>query len=200
MKAIKVEHESVRQLDVTDVSGIKEIGARMRQARVEQGLTLRAVAEAAGVSPGTVQKIEVGRLVPSIEIFLKVAKALRRRVSYFFAEDDEKSDLRLIRRESARIVPTRSRARIASIAEPLRDPKMEACIIDLPAGAQSGRPLTYAGELLFYCLGGTVRFLVRGRTEILRDGDTLHLKADIPHRWENPGKAPAWMLAVWVQG
>jgi transcriptional regulator with XRE-family HTH domain len=72
----------------------------MRQARVEQGLTLRAVAEAAGVSPGTVKKIEVGRLVPSIEIFLKVVKALRRRVSYFFAEDDEKYDLRLIRRGS----------------------------------------------------------------------------------------------------
>ncbi len=194
--------ESGRQLEATDVSDIraKAIGARIRQARIQQGLTLRAVAEAAGVSPGTVQKIEVGRLVPSIEIFLKVAKALRRRVSYFLDEDDEKSDLRLIRRGCGRVVPTRSHARITSIAEPLRDPKMEACVIDLPAGAQSGRPLTYAGELLFYCLGGAVRFFVRGGMEILRDGDTLHVKADIPHRWENPGKAPARMIAVWVRG
>lgn len=193
--------KSVRQVDATDGGSvpIRAIGARIRQARVEQGLTMRAVAEAAGVSPGTVQKIEVGRLVPSVEIFVKIATALRRRAGYLLGEEDQKPDLRIIRRGFAHVVSARSRAKILRIAEALRDPQMEACIIELSPRAQSGRPLTYNGEVLFHCLGGRVRFSVRGATENLSEGDTLHLKADIPHRWENPGKERARMIAVWTQ-
>jgi transcriptional regulator with XRE-family HTH domain len=174
------------------------IGERIRRVRTDQGLTLRAVAETAGVSPGTVQKIEAGRLVPSIQIFMRVAAALGRRASYFLGDEDGTVELRVIRRGGGRVLPTRSRMRISAVAETLHDPKMEAYLVELPAQARSGRPLGYRGELLFYCLRGGVKFWSRGRTETIRAGDTLHLKADIPHHWQNPTDIPAEMLVIWA--
>lgn len=176
------------------------IGERMRRVRTDQGLTLRAVAESAGVSPGTVQKIEAGRLVPSIQVFMRVATALGRRASYFLGDEDGAVEMRVVRRGGARAMPTRSRMRICAIAEALHDAKMEAYLIELPGRAHSGRPLGYRGELLFYCLRGAVKFWLRGRTETIRAGDTLHLKADISHHWQNPAGTPAEMLVVWAAG
>jgi quercetin dioxygenase-like cupin family protein len=44
---------------------------------------------------------------------------------------------------------------------------------------------------------GTLNFLVNGKREVLREGDTLHLKAQVPHRYENKTGAPAEFLAIW---
>ncbi len=86
----------------------------MRQARVEQGLTLRAVAEAAGVSPGTVKKIEVGRLVPSIEIFLKVVKALRRRAAIFLRKTTKSTTCGLSGAEADRTPSWKRESRVTA--------------------------------------------------------------------------------------
>ena len=76
---------------------VSKFGERLKRARLEQGLTLRKLAEAARVSPGTVQKIEAARLVPSIEIFAKIVRALHRSPSYFFGEGENQVNVRIIR-------------------------------------------------------------------------------------------------------
>jgi hypothetical protein len=44
---------------------------------------------------------------------------------------------------------------------------------------------------------GRINFNVRHTEEVLRSGDTLHLKADIPHRWRNAANRPAQLPIVW---
>jgi transcriptional regulator with XRE-family HTH domain len=178
---------------------VERIGERIRRSRVQLGLTLREVAKVAGVSAGTVQKVESGRLVPSVAVFVKIAKALHRRASYFLGDDEEQErvDLRVIRKRKRNLVPTGSRFRIEAIAEALRDSRLEAYVLTIPRGAESGEPLGYSGELLFFCMRGRINFNVRHTEEVLRSGDTLHLKADIPHRWRNAANRPAELLIVW---
>lgn len=176
---------------------VGDLGPRLKRVRLEQGLTLRALADKAQVSPGTIQKIEAGRLVPSVEVFMRVAKALRRRASYFLGDEDGAADVRLIRRSARKSLDAGAKIKIESIAETLREPRMEAYVVHVPPGARSGRPLGFNGELLFFCSKGTLDFFVRGRKEILRQGDTLHLKAAISHRFENNSSSTTEMLVVW---
>ena len=75
---------------------------------------------------------------------------------------------------------------------------MEAYLVTVQPGGQSdsSEPITYRGEEIFICTKGRLRFELRGKEYLLSPGDTLHLKGDIPHRWENPGPREAAMLMV----
>ncbi|MDO8431159.1 MAG: XRE family transcriptional regulator [Candidatus Binatus sp.] len=176
---------------------VSKLGERLKRVRLEQGLTLRDLGLRAQVSAGTIQKIEAGRLVPSVEIFVKVTKALRRRASFFLGDEDGAADVRVIRREARKSFDAGARIKIESIAETLREPKMEGYLITVPKRARSGRPLGFSGEILFFCNKGSVDFFVRGKKEVLRQGDSIHFKAAIPHRFQNNGPIVAELLVVW---
>lgn len=62
------------------------IGARIKQARQSAGLSLRALAEQAGVSAMAISKYEREEATPSSPVLLGLAKALGVRVEYFFRQ------------------------------------------------------------------------------------------------------------------
>ncbi len=60
------------------------IGARINQARKATGLSLRALADKAGVTAMAISKYETGKSTPSSGVLLSLAKALNVRTEYFF--------------------------------------------------------------------------------------------------------------------
>ena len=60
------------------------IGARINQARKAAGLSLRALAEKAGITAMAISKYETGKSTPSSGVLLSLAKALDVRTEYFF--------------------------------------------------------------------------------------------------------------------
>ena len=52
------------------------MGLRLRQAREKAGLSLRALADRAGVDFSTIYRIEAGDTVPKLDTLEKLAKAL----------------------------------------------------------------------------------------------------------------------------
>jgi transcriptional regulator with XRE-family HTH domain len=58
---------------------------RLRTLRREAGLTQRALAEAAGLSPNYVARLERGELAPSLDTAARLAGALGVEVPDFFA-------------------------------------------------------------------------------------------------------------------
>jgi len=60
------------------------IGERIKQARVAAGLSLRALADRAGVTAMAISKYETGKSTPSSGVLLALAKALSVRTEYFF--------------------------------------------------------------------------------------------------------------------
>jgi len=74
---------------------------------------------------------------------------------------------------------------------------MEAYLVRIPPGARTGRPFGLGGEILFICKKGLIDVWVRNKREVLRESDTLHLKATVPYRFENQGAAEAELLAIW---
>ncbi len=60
------------------------IGERIQQARKASGLSLRALAEKAGISAMAISKYENNQSIPSSGVILNIAKALGVRTEYFF--------------------------------------------------------------------------------------------------------------------
>lgn len=57
-----------------------EIGNAIANARKEQGITIRRMAEMAGLTPRAVQAVEKGWYNVGIETYLKLAHALKMRL------------------------------------------------------------------------------------------------------------------------
>lgn len=61
---------------LTDEALLKELGARLARARLERNLTQEALAQEAGVSKRTVERLESGAVATQLSGFLRVCRVL----------------------------------------------------------------------------------------------------------------------------
>ncbi len=54
----------------------KDIGQRVKQVRIEKGLTQEKLSELVGIGPSHMSHIESGSTVPSFEVFISILNAL----------------------------------------------------------------------------------------------------------------------------
>src|SRR5690554_5999212 len=64
------------------------IGSRIKQARKASGLSLRELAEKAGISHMAISKYENKKATPSSGVLLALAKAMNVRTEYFFRHQE----------------------------------------------------------------------------------------------------------------
>lgn len=166
-----------------------DVGANLHRFRTEASWSIQRLAKEASVSTATIHKIEKGTMVPSIHVLLKLARALGRSVGDLVAEEYPEVEQRfaLFRKDRR---PTLSFAdfpvSIQATTGKLPDRQLEAGIYVVEqGGSTTSEPLTHAGEKIYMVLTGAVRFEIGDRAFVLSPGDVLHLKADLPHRWEN---------------
>ncbi len=63
-------------LQLTDEAVLQELGGRLAGARIERNLTQAELAEQAGVSKRTVERLESGEVATQLSVFLRVCRAL----------------------------------------------------------------------------------------------------------------------------
>jgi Zn-dependent peptidase ImmA (M78 family)/DNA-binding XRE family transcriptional regulator len=63
---------------------MNNLSIRLQQARKAAGLSLRGLAEIVGLSHAAIKKYEDGDVYPSSDILIKLAKALKVRIDFFF--------------------------------------------------------------------------------------------------------------------
>lgn len=181
---------------------VATIGQRIRGLRQEKQWTLQRLAEASGVSPAAISKLENNGLTPTITTLMKIADALGRKISYFIEEDETDLDVSFIPREGReRIFTFKEGIRLDRIAaRKYGDFMMAAAFATAEPGADSGNePMVHRGEELVYSLEGEVEFTIQEKHYLLRPGDAIHFKTRVPHSWRNPGTTEArliWVLAI----
>jgi transcriptional regulator with XRE-family HTH domain len=180
-------------------AGIIRVGERIGHLRGQAGLSLRELAERSGVSFATIQKIENNAIVPSVATLLKIAQSLGRTVGFFLDEplDDERT-LVLTRKPDRAVTPVpASRLTIEDVGLSLRNALLQATLLTIGPGGESGEePLLHPGEEVKFCLKGRLEYCVGGKAYLLKAGDCLHFKSDVPHRWRNPGTEDAVIFSV----
>jgi transcriptional regulator with XRE-family HTH domain len=184
-------------------SGLKEIvssiGPKLRELRVQRGMSLQQLAAQSDVSAAAIHKIERGGMVPTITTLLKIAAAFNRPVSYFVEEPlGENRPVAHIRRDDrSPIYTAHSGIDLAGISGTYGRFFLAGAIATVEAGANSGpKPMEHPGEELIYVLDGTFEFDVDGQHFSLDQGDSLHFRTDRPHRWRNSGDSA--IKAVWL--
>jgi len=177
---------------------IVEVGRKIRLLRQASGLSLQQLSDRSGVSAASIHKIERNTMVPTITVLMKLARALDRSVSYLVDEEEaHPSPVAVVRaRDREVLLASREGVMMENLAGPANRFAISGAMVTIAAGADSGKsPTARPGEDLIYMLSGTLEFDIDD-TYQLRQGDTLHLPTDHPHRWRNNSTRPA--RAIWI--
>ncbi len=75
-----------RKLARRDAKLDKRIGRRIRQERLRRNLTLRQIAERAGLTTSQLSQVELGKNAASIWALVRIAKALRLHVTKLLSD------------------------------------------------------------------------------------------------------------------
>ena len=176
-----------------------QFGEKIRSVRERRSLTLREVAERAGVSESLVSQIERNRVSPAIETLLALADALDIDLEYLFADLKRDRALKMVRKNERSSFTTRPGVRyerLAQVEEQGRD-GIEAYEITIAPGAQTGNTeYGHPGWELGIVQSGQAQLTIGNQSYTLKQGDSVSFKADSPHILANPGNKP--LLMFWV--
>jgi transcriptional regulator with XRE-family HTH domain len=178
---------------------VSSIGPKVRELRVQRGMSLQQLAGLSDVSAAAIHKIERGGMVPTITTLLKIAAAFNRPVSYFVDEQvGENRPVAYVGRDNRSPIFTAHRGiELAGISGPYGRFFLAGAVATLQPEANSGdKPMEHPGEELIFVLDGTFEVDVDGQLFSLEEGDSLHFRTDRPHRWHNPGSRP--IKVVWM--
>lgn len=175
---------------------LPDLGTRVRDARHQRGLSLRALAELCELSPNTISLIERGATSPSVSTLQRLATALGTPITAFFAEEPERTSV-IFTRANERIRSGSASVTLESLGYGLQDQTCDPFHVILKGGASSGRQvMTHSGPELVFCLEGAVVYEIAGEPYRLEPGDSLLFRGELPHRWSNPNSKPAVFLMI----
>ena len=184
------------QAAVTPVTQMVHVGARLRNLRGEQGLSLRALAELSKLNVNTLSLIENERTSPSVSTLQQIAQSMNVPISTFFEVETEMKKV-MFQKHSQRPRASFSHGTLEDLGAGMQRFGAEPLIITLNPHADSGKSsIVHTGREFVYCLDGTIEYCVDERSYLLTEGDSLLFEAYLPHRWRNHTAAPARMLLV----
>ncbi|HEX8975983.1 MAG TPA: XRE family transcriptional regulator [Solirubrobacteraceae bacterium] len=177
------------------------LGARVRALREAMGLSLRDLALRSKVSAPMLSQVERGETSPTIQLAARIAHGLELRLSQLLRLD-EGGSVEVVRAGERRAGPAAGSGHSYEIlTPPLPGQRAELSRHRLGPGALTGgagdppmheagsreSALVEAGRVILHCDGSEYP---------LEAGDCVTFDADLPHHFENPGPAPAQLLAV----
>ena len=174
--------------------GDTPLGKRLRDRRQQLGLTLREVAEGAGLSVGFISQVERGLNAPSLSSLAAISGVLRTHVTEFLSQPRLDAPFTLHgRRRSFSIEKHALRYERVSASFP--GSVLNSVIIHKPPGHRS-EWISHEGEELFYVLEGAITVETEGDSTVLEAGSSIHFKSTRRHSSWNHGTTPAVILHV----
>jgi transcriptional regulator with XRE-family HTH domain len=149
---------------------LAEVGARLRRARTQRGVTLTELAAATGISKSTLSRLETGQRKASLELLLPIAHAHQMSLDKLVGAP-EVGDPRV------RFTP---RVRNGRIVVPLTRE---------PGGL-------HAGFEWLYVLSGTMRLILAEHDVTVGPGEVAEFDTRLPHWFGPAGDEPVEILSL----
>ncbi len=179
-----------------DVTNDVDVGERLRIIRGRRRLTLREVAERAGLSESFLSQVERGRSSASIASLRRIADGLGVGISDLF-QPVESQQPRVLRRDDRPSLAFGILGRkLLLTPRPLHE--LEVFVGELDPGGSTGAEQYAHGdsEELFVVLRGTVRLELADELHELEAGDSIDYRSSTPHRISNAGDELAEVM--WI--
>lgn len=191
--------DEIEQENDTTNKKIYRFGEKLRRVREHKHMTLKAVAQQAGVSESLVSQIERNRVSPAIDTLLSLAGVLEINLEYLFEEYNKSRPVAIIRREERRTMHEDNVVyeEVSSPVEKEGQPSIESYQITIPPGEHTHRgSYGHLGKELGIIISGQAKLHYENSDYILNEGDSITFSASAPHTLENTGTTP--LKALWT--
>jgi len=177
-----------------------QFGDKLREVRQRVGMTMKEVADLAGVSESLISQIERNRVAPAIDTLVEIAAVLRIDMNYLFRDIQQPPQVNVIRKnERHKIMKDGVTFERLTRTEEKGDEEhgIEAYYMEIEPGRESaGEAYGHQGKELGTIIGGRGVLVIGGQNLPLREGDSVSFASDCPHCLKNAGPQP--LRAFWV--
>jgi transcriptional regulator with XRE-family HTH domain len=164
-----------------------DIGQRLRDIRIECGLSIRDLAKKSGLNVNTLSMIENGKTSPSLETLQQLSLALETPITTFFEARDLENKI-IHYKASQRPSVAFSHGILEDLGAGMPRRSVETFLVTLKPSSGSGEnQIVHTGREIVFCLEGQLAYTVEDQTYLLEPGDSLVFEAHLPHRWQNVG-------------
>ncbi len=172
-----------------------DIGHRIRQLRIQNGLTLEELASRTELTKGFLSQLERNLTSPSIQTLEDIAEALGVSMSGFFA--DTRSEKVVFTAEDI-FVDEQDDKTIRWIVPNAQKNSMEPIILELEPGSQSKVIEPHEGEEFGYVMAGRISLVnAQDRKGVaVRKGETFYIRGNESHYLLN--KSTARAVVLWI--
>ena len=174
------------------------VGATLKRFRLKHKLTLRKLASRVDLSPSFLSRVEKGSVQPSIETLGRLARFFGCPIEFFFAEENDRPEYRIIRDGDRHIVHSHDRSiDLEFLTDCLYgNPRMEVAILTMKPKAAFGSAHTHLGEEVIHVMKGEAGIKLGEREIVLRPGETVTLDPRLEHNVRNVGESEAKLLVA----
>lgn len=163
-----------------------ELSQTIRKVRLTQKMTVEQLAGRSGFSKGFISQVENFRITPSLKALVKIADALGINVSELF-ESDCRGEQYSFGNLDDGVELQRDNGgeygiRYLALAHRQLGRKMDPFVIEYLPAPRRGL-MSHESEEFFVVLEGEIEYCVydTGKPRRLKAGDTVYIKANVPH-------------------
>ena len=164
-----------------------EIGEKIKQLRLQRGLTQEELADRCELSKGFISLLERDLTSPSIATLGDVLECLGTDLAAFFTEHAEE---KLVFSEDDTYIKTDDetlKGTIRWLVPTAQKNEMEPILVEMESGGATEWDNPHEGEEFGYVLAGAVQIELGDRIVKARKGESFYFKTTEPHRLLNPG-------------
>lgn len=170
------------ELNVLDPqSDAVQVGETLRLRRQMRGMSLKQVAEPAGISVGMLSQVERGLAAPSIKTLRAICSAMDMPVNWLFHRDkdpENQANEFIVQRNCRRFLTYNEGTLIKELLTPDTQPQIQMLRFLMEPGADSGEPYSNIdGGKCGLVLQGTLGLELDARQFVINTGDSFAFPA-----------------------
>lgn len=159
--------------------GGEPLGTRLRERRRELGLTLKAVADAAGLSVGFISQVERDLTAPSLSSLASISRVLQTPITKFLAQP--RGGQPHTRHDERPVYAVQANGlQYERLSARFPGNVLNSVIVHEPPGMRS-EPIRHEGEEMFFILKGAITIEVEDEVTVLSAGDSIHFDSTRRH-------------------
>jgi transcriptional regulator with XRE-family HTH domain len=161
------------------------IAERVREFRLQLGLTVGHLAEVTGLSKGMLSKIENAQASPSLATLARLSEALKVPVTAFFRGLNEEQDVLVVKAGRGLDIahknsgPGHRYQLLGSMRAPHNT--LETMLVTLTERAETFPLYQHPGTEMIYMISGRLEYMCGNSRYLLEPGDAMQFVGEVPH-------------------
>jgi len=173
-----------------------DIGTKIKELRTKIGMSQKELADKVDLTPSFISQLENNQINPSLNSFIQICNVLGVNSSALLEEKNSEDAQWLIKKEIIFSHLSLNEHGLKGY-DIVKNGNVSGTLIVFEPHTKIERPFIPAiGTKLIYVLKGNLSVVINNKGEILRSGDSLYLKEEVPSLWKNEGGDTAELLLL----